>query len=109
MLTLTIELSSWTTTYAGFDLGFDEVRTEDDPARRVQGLAKDGPAAGAGVREGDVLESMDYQLSEATKPVTMRVVRAGQAVTITYLPRGRERRGATWTRVAGMSDEACGP
>ncbi len=97
------------TTYAGFDLGFDEVRTEDDPARRVQGLAKDGPAANAGVREGDVVESTDYQLSDATKPVTMRVVRAGQSVTINYLPRGRERRGATWTRVAGMSDEACGP
>jgi len=95
-------------TYNGFDLGFDEVRSEDEPTRRVVGLTPDGAAARAGVREGDLIESVQLTPGDASKPVTLKVSRDGRSQEILYLPRGRAQRGQTWSRVADVADEVCG-
>ncbi len=96
------------TAYTRFDLGFDEARTEDDPRRRVAGLTSDGPAARAGIREGDVIESVQLVAGDASKPATVKLSRDGRSQEIAYLPRGPSQRGPTWTRVADVPDEACG-
>src|SRR5262249_47202222 len=94
--------------YVAFDLGFDDRATSESAARAVVGLKANGPAAKAGLREGDGIEEAAYRDGHAEVPVKLTITRGGAKTTITYDPRGERRRGQTWARVAGMSDERCG-
>jgi hypothetical protein len=95
------------TTYARFEIGFDDVRTEDDPMHRVAGVVAESAAARAGLRDGDILESSDAEGSDPDRPVKLRVSQAGVAREITYTPRGSAHAGTAFARVAGIADEAC--
>ncbi len=94
--------------YVAFDAGFDVDATRIEKDGKVTGVRADGPAAKAGLKDGDVLESMSAREDDANVPVKIVVTRGGQKVNVTYVPRGAHGRGQKWTRVKGLADEKCG-
>jgi hypothetical protein len=94
--------------YVAFDPGFDVDATRIEKDGKVVGVRPDGPAAKAGLRDGDVVESMVAREDDATVPVKIVVSRGGQKVSVTYVPRGAHGRGQTWTRVRGVPEDLCG-
>jgi S1-C subfamily serine protease len=81
-----------------FDLGFaTPVRLM--AGATIGGVAKGSAADRAGLRDGDVLaESVDINpaASSLDLPVTLRVLRAGVPVTVTYQPAGGSQPGMLW-------------
>jgi hypothetical protein len=94
--------------YVAFDPGFDVVSTSESKDGHVVGLRAGGTAAKAGLREGDVVESMTEREGDPEVPVKIVVTRAGAKVTVTYAPRGAKGKGQTWTRAPGLADDRCG-
>jgi len=94
-----------TKTYAAFDLGFDQ--TEADGAHVIRGLDPKGPAARAGIAEGDKLVSVTAKDGHAEIPAVVVVDRAGVAKTFRYAPAGATVRGQGWARKRDVSDDAC--
>ncbi|HEY2518034.1 MAG TPA: hypothetical protein VGI39_44490, partial [Polyangiaceae bacterium] len=94
--------------YVAFDPGFDLEATRIEKDGKAVGVRADGPAAKAGLKEGDVLESMQAREGDASVPVKLAVTRGGQKLNFTYAPRGAHGRGQTWTRVKGIADDKCG-
>ncbi len=94
--------------YVAFDPGFDLDATRASRDGKVVGVRPDGPAAKAGLKDGDVVESMQAREGDGTAPVKIVVTRDGAPATIAYVPRGARGRGQTWTRVPGASDDRCG-
>jgi hypothetical protein len=93
--------------YTAFDPGFDLEATRTSPDGKVSGVRPDGPAAKAGLRDGDLVESMQARDGDATVPIKVAVVRAGAKVALSYLPRGVHGRGQTWSRLK-LPDDRCG-
>jgi hypothetical protein len=100
---------SGTGDYVAFDPGFDLDATRASRDGKVSGVRPDGPAAKAGLRDGDVVESFQAREGDGETPVKLIVTRDGAKVPLTYTPRGARGRGQTWTRVPGMADTRCGP
>jgi C-terminal processing protease CtpA/Prc len=94
--------------YIAFDPGFDFEATKIAADGKVIGLRDDGPAAKAGLQNGDVIESMEANEDNANVPVKLVVTRAGSKVTLHYVPRGAHGRGQTFTRAAGVAESKCG-
>jgi hypothetical protein len=94
--------------YVAFDPGFDFEATKIAPDGKVVGLRDGGPAAKAGLQNGDVIESMEANEDNADVPVKLVVTRAGGKVNIHYVPRGAHGRGQTFTRIAGVAESKCG-
>src|ERR1700679_422382 len=63
--------------YAAFDPGFDLEATRIEKDGKVVGVRADGPAAKAGLKAGDVLESMNAHEDDASVPVKIVVTRPG--------------------------------
>jgi hypothetical protein len=95
--------------YVAFDPGFDVAGSRASKDGKVVGVRADGPAARAGLRDGDILESIQMREGDAAVPVDLTLRRAGEKVTLTYAPKGAHARAQTWTRVRGVPDERCGP
>jgi hypothetical protein len=93
--------------YVAFDPGFDLDATRASPESKVSGVRADGPAAKAGLRDGEVVETMQSRDGDATVPIKLVVQRAGAKVTLSYLPRGPHGRGQTWSRLK-VPDDRCG-
>jgi hypothetical protein len=93
--------------YVAFDAGFDVEATRASKDGKVAGVRTDGPAARAGLREGDVVESMQAREGDAGVPVKLVVTRAGTKVSIAYPPHGARGRGQTWTRLKQIEDDRC--
>jgi len=93
--------------YTAFDPGFDLDATRASPDSKVSGVRPDGPAARAGLMDGDVVETMKSRDGDATVPVQLVLKRAGAKVTVSYLPRGAHGRGQTWSRLK-LPDDRCG-
>jgi predicted metalloprotease with PDZ domain len=96
--------------YVAFDPGFDLDATRASPDARASGVRPDGPAAKAGLKDGDVVASMLARDGDATVPMKLVVDRGGAKVTLSYVPRspqGQHNRGQTWSRVK-MPDSRCG-
>ncbi len=93
--------------YTAFDPGFDLAATQASPTSTVSGVRADGPAAKAGLKDGDVIETMQSRDGDATVPIKLAVQRAGAKVTLSYLPRGPHGKGQLWSRVK-MPDDRCG-
>jgi predicted metalloprotease with PDZ domain len=90
--------------FARFDLGYDA-----HVAHPIHGLESGGPAARAGVLEGDVVESADYKEGRADVPVKLTLTREGKTMKLEYLPRGTEHPGQGWTRIASVPADRCVP
>jgi predicted metalloprotease with PDZ domain len=86
--------------YVAFDPGFDLPATQASKDGKVVGVRPDGPAAKAGLKDGDIVQSMQAREGDGSSPVKITVKR--------YVPRGARGRGQTWTRVPGVSDDRCG-
>lgn len=94
--------------YVAFDPGFDFEATKIAADGKVVGVRPGGPAAKAGLQDGDVVESMTANEDDADVPVKLAVTRGGAKVNVTYVPRGAHGRGQTFTRVRAMPDDRCG-
>ncbi len=93
--------------YTAFDPGFDLDATRASADSRVTGVRPDGPAGKAGLKDGDVVETMQSRDGDGTVPIKLVVQRAGAKVTLSYLPRGPHGRGQVWSRVK-LPDDRCG-
>ncbi len=102
--------------YVAFDPGFDFDATRVSPDGKVVGVRPGGPAAKAGLQNGDVVESMTANEDDADVPVKIVLTRAGGGaggagsakVNVTYVPRGVHGRGQTFTRNRQLPDDKCG-
>jgi hypothetical protein len=94
--------------YVAYDPGFDVEATRVDKDGRAIGVRDGGPAAKAGLKEGDVVTNLVARDGDASAPVTITVTRDGKKVDVKYLPRGAKGRGQTWTRIRGAGDDRCG-
>ncbi len=94
--------------YVAFDAGFDVEGTKATKDGKVVGLRAGGPAAKAGLKEGDLLASMQGREGDAGVPLKLVLTRGGEKVALTYAPKGARGQGQTWTRVPGVSDDRCG-
>jgi hypothetical protein len=93
--------------YTAFDPGFDLDATRASADSSVSGVRADGPAAKAGLKDGDVVETMQSRDGDATVPIKLVVKRSGAKVTLSYLPRGLHGRGQVWSRLK-LPDDRCG-
>jgi hypothetical protein len=98
--------------YVGYDLGFDARATIESRPAVVRGIDPKGPAALAGVREGDVLVDLSFAEARPREPVRLVVTRPDPAgekrLEIRYEAVGVKRRGSVWSRAPGVAPEACG-
>ncbi len=94
--------------YVAFDPGFDLEATRESRDGKVVGVRPDGPAAKAGLKDGDVIESMQAREADGEAPVKLTLTREGSQVSLTYVPRGARGRGQTWTRIPGVPNDRCG-
>jgi hypothetical protein len=94
--------------YVAFDPGFDFDATRVSPDGKVVGVRPGGPAAKAGLQNGDLVESMTANEDDASVPVKIVLTRAGAKVNVTYVPRGVHGRGQTFTRNRQLTDDKCG-
>lgn len=93
--------------YVRYDLGFDEAATRARTPPAITGLRPGGPAAKAGLREGDVLVEAKTTPGRSDVPVTIIVERGGEDVAIRYEPAGAAAEGRGWARRKDVPDESC--
>lgn len=92
-----------------FQPGFDTTAF-DDPQRVVRGLIPGSAAALAGVRNGDRIvdaPNLEGLEDDPSKLMLLKVRRAGEPLTISYPPRGKQTLTYQWVRVPGVPDSAC--
>ena len=98
-----------TATVRRFELGFDPKSLVGD-VKTIRGLLRDGEAARAGLKDGDVVTyatALDSVQGDPARTLTLQVMRAGRTFPLTYLPRGAETGVHQWARVPGVPDSAC--
>ena len=95
--------------YTEFLLGFDVVRSHErgEAGEGIVELQPDGPAARAGLRATDRLLSAVYQANEPGVPAVLEVERAGEQISIEYLPVGRRVPGPAWLRRSDVPEASC--
>ena len=90
--------------------GFD-VSSLSGPKRVIKGLVAGSAAAQAGLLEGDeVVEAPDLgdpTFKDADKPLVIKVRRAGEEHTISFVPQGKPVMGYQWQRNPRVSDADC--
>jgi hypothetical protein len=90
------------------ELGFARSSLNDD--RVVRDLMPGSAADQAGVRNGDVIVAMgdfDKVRRDETLAFTLTLRRAGRAVTVSYLPRGKPVEAYRWARNSKAPESAC--
>lgn len=91
-------------TYVRFDPGFDVVASR---AGQIRGLRANGPAARAGVREGETVVSLAATSRDPHQPLELTLERDGQPILVTYRPIGASGRGEAWRRRQGADESTC--
>lgn len=92
-------------TYRELAVGFDRSATESEA--KVVGLEKGGPADGAGLREGDVVDKVTVVETTAGATVTVVVKRESKETTISYPAKTASLPGWGWTRRKEVRDDKC--
>jgi hypothetical protein len=93
--------------YTRFDLGFDEAASRASTPGHVRGVRPGGPAARAGVREGERLLAMFHVADDPDTPVELTLERDGREHHLTYRPAGGSGRGDAWKRRPGRDEAQC--
>jgi predicted metalloprotease with PDZ domain len=92
------------------DPGFD-ISSLSGPKRVIKGLVAGSPAAQAGLLDGDeVIEAPDLgdpTFKDADQPLAMKVRRAGQELSMSFVPAGKPVMGYQWKRNEHVSDSDC--
>jgi hypothetical protein len=92
--------------YDVLDTGFDLAGTRADEAKKVRAVDAKGPAAKAGLRDGDRLVSADDPV-DPTEAWKLEIERDGRAQSISFKPAGPAKKGQGFRRKPGLSDDAC--
>ena len=90
-----------------FELGFDEAASRAETPGHVRGLRPGGPAARAGVREGERMLALDFLAGDPTSPVQLTLERDGHERIVAYRPVGATARGDAWQRRPGVDEARC--
>ena len=92
------------------DPGFD-ISSLSGPKRVIKGLVAGSPAARAGLLDGDeVIDAPDLgdpTFKDADKPLDMKIRRAGEELSITFVPAGNPVMGYQWQRDKHIRDADC--
>ncbi|MCB9753055.1 MAG: hypothetical protein H6713_24125 [Myxococcales bacterium] len=96
-------------TYTRFVLGFDATGSWATTPPTIVGLQPDGPAARAGLREGERLLSITADPDAPREPAEITVERDGQSATVRYRPAGPTVRAQGWKRRPGADPQQCPP
>jgi hypothetical protein len=94
-----------TVRFEELELGFDEAASRS--AGELRAVAGSGPAARAGLRQGEKLLALRYDAARPSEPARVTVERAGREETIAYKPLGRVASGPGFKRVDGVPDAQC--
>jgi M61 glycyl aminopeptidase len=92
-----------------YQLGFDP-KVLVEPKRIIRGLIPGSAAELAGIRNGDEITqpvSQDRIQGEQDGVLTLRLLRDGKPLEISYLPRGETVEAYQWTRTGNLPDSDC--
>lgn len=92
-----------------YEVGF-EPAVLAQPRRIVRGVVAGSTAYEAGLRDGDEIVDpvpQDGIQGDQHQTLTLKLRRADQTFSITYLPRGETVDAYQWERVPGMPDDRC--
>ena len=81
-----------------------------EPQRIVRGLVTGSAAERAGVRNGDAITKpvpQDMIQGQQDATLTLELLRDGQPLTVTYLPRAETVAAYQWIRTGSLPDSAC--
>lgn len=81
---------------APFELGF--VLAGEGKELRIEELVRGSAAARAGLREGDVVQAIDYRPDRSDVPVVAKVLRDGAQKEVRFLPAGASRPGRAFLK-----------
>jgi hypothetical protein len=92
-----------------YQLGF-EPKVLTEPKRIVRGLIAGSAAERAGVREGDEITQpvpQDRIQGDQQAVLTLKLLRDGKPLEISYVPRGEAVEAYQWIRIGNLPDSAC--
>ncbi|MGA7967076.1 MAG: hypothetical protein WCC32_13125 [Terriglobales bacterium] len=92
-----------------YQLGF-EPKVLTEPKRIVRGLIPGSAAERAGIRDGDEITQpvpQDRIQGEQEGVLTLKLLRDGKPLEISYVPRGETVEAYQWMRVGNLPDSAC--
>jgi hypothetical protein len=95
------------TMHRRFALGFEAPDPERDGTHAITALVEGGPAAGAGLREGDIIRELRYVPGDPNTGVDVSVERDGSVRAIRFMPTDRSTPGRGWRRNPAVPDEEC--
>ena len=92
-----------------YQLGF-EPKVLTEPKRIVRGLIAGSAAERAGVRDGDEITQpvpQDRIQGDQEAVLTLKLLRDGKPLEISYVPRGESVEADQWIRIGNLPDSAC--
>ena len=92
-----------------YQLGF-EPKVLTEPKRIVRSLIPGSAAERAGIRDGDEITQpvpQDRIQGEQDGVLTLKLLRAGKPLEISYVPRGEAVEAYQWIRIGNLPDSAC--
>ena len=92
-----------------YQLGF-EPKVLTEPKRIVRGLTAGSAAERAGVRDGDEITQpvpQDRIQGDQEAVLTLKLLRDGNPLEISYAPRGEAVEAYQWIRIGNLPDSAC--
>ena len=92
-----------------YELGF-EPKVLTEPQRVIRGLLPGSAAERAGIRNGDEITQpvpQDAIQGDQDGVLTLKLLREGKPLEISYIPRGETVEAYQWIRVGNVPDTAC--
>lgn len=93
--------------YTRFELGLDAALSRAETPGRLRGVRPGGPAARAGVREGERFSNLSFTPGEPTERATATLERGGRYVDVTWRPIGAVGRGEAWRKRPNVDEARC--